>query len=81
MPLGIQTIPVSRIVGSVSAGRTPAFSADFKPLLEPDTEFCYKWRNLYESVLEEGIREAIKLVEYMNRYYAIEGNKRISVAK
>ena len=31
--------------------------------------------------LEEGIREPIKVYEYMNRFYVEEGNKRVSVLK
>ena len=81
VPLGIQTIRQDRIVGTMAAGRTPAFSYDFKPLLGVATEFAAKWRSLYESVSENGVREAIKVLEYMNRYYAIEGNKRISVMR
>ena len=79
--LGIRTVPLDSVVGTLTAGRTPAFSSDFKPLLELDTEFSAKWRLLYESVAVDGVREAVKLVEYMHRYYAIEGNKRISVSK
>ncbi len=36
---------------------------------------------LCRSHLKEGIREPVKVYEYMNRYYVEEGNKRVSVLK
>ena len=39
-----------------------------------------KWSDLYDSYKQEGIRDAIKVYEYMNRYYVQEGNKRVSVS-
>ena len=50
------------------------------PLLEDGTEFAVKWSNLYDSYMQEGIRDAIKVYEYMNDYYVQEGNKRVSVS-
>lgn len=79
--LGIRSIPTECIVGSVSPGRTPAFACNFLPLLDEETEFATKWQNLYQSIIDQGMRDPVKVVEYMNRFYAIEGNKRISVMK
>ena len=44
-------------------------------------EFTDKWKQLCESHLEEGIREPVLVYEYMNRFYVLEGNKRVSVLK
>ena len=41
--LGVMEIPIDQIVGTKTAGRRSAFSADFLPLLDPDTEFAGKW--------------------------------------
>ena len=79
--LGITQIPVFFILGTKTAGRTNAFAANFMPLLEEGTEFAEKWEVLYRSHLSEGIRDPIKVYEYMNRYYVQEGNKRVSVLK
>lgn len=79
--LGIHSIPTSAIEGSVSPGRTPAFACNFMPLLDDDTEFSSKWQNLYQSIVDDGMRDPVKVMEYMNRYFAVEGNKRISVMK
>ena len=79
--VGLLEIPAERIIGVKSAGRITAFSASFRPLLESKTEFASKWANLSESHVEEGIREPIKAYEYMNKFYVLEGNKRVSVMK
>ncbi len=79
--LGIMEIPADRIVGTVSAGRTGAFSADFRPLLNVDSEFACKWITLCAAHLGEGIREPILCYEYLGNFYVQEGNKRVSVLR
>ncbi len=79
--LGVQSIPLERVVGSVSRGRSFAFANNFMPILEINSEFCSKWTTLYESVEEEGLRDPIKVMEYMGFYYLVEGNKRACVMK
>ncbi len=79
VPVGITEIPLSMIVGTKSTGRRNAFASNFMPLLENYSEFSLKWERLYESQLEEGIREPIRVVEYMKRFYVVEGNKRVSI--
>ena len=81
MPLGVRNIPLDRIVGTELPGRTAAFAGNFMPLMDDRTEFYAKWRSLFESVMEEGLKDPPRVLEYMHRYYAIEGNKRISVMK
>lgn len=79
--LGLVSIPMERIAGTRSAARRNCFSASFLPLLEENSEFAAKWGSLAQAHLEEGIRDPIKAVEYMNRYYVVEGNKRVSVLR
>lgn len=79
--LGIIDIPLKQVVGTSTAGRTRAFSSNFMPLLEFGSEFSYKWSLLIDAQIEEGIRDPIKVYEYMNKYYVVEGNKRTSVLK
>ncbi len=74
-------IPMDRIRGTFAAGRRTAFAANFMPLLDDTTEFGEKWSFLYDSLKKEGIRDPVKCYEYMNHYYIIEGNKRVSVMK
>ena len=81
VPLGIVQIPLNRVVGTATRARSNAFAPNFMPLLEPNSEFAIKWVNLYESVLADGMRQPITVLEYMNEYYLVEGNKRVSVMK
>ncbi len=78
-PLGIMDIPLNRIAGTRTIGRKNSFAPNFLPLFDESSEFAMKWSNLYDSQLEEGIREPIKVYEYLSRYYVQEGNKRVSV--
>ena len=79
--LGLLELPISRIKGNKELARNNAFANNFMPLMDEDSEFGYKWSNLYDSYRQEGIRDAIKVYEYMNQYYVQEGNKRVSVSK
>ncbi len=79
--LGLIDIPLDRVVGTSSAGRTQAFASNFMPLMDEKSEFGSKWSNLCDAHLDEGIRDPIKVYEYLNYYYVVEGNKRVSVLK
>lgn len=79
--LGLQVISLDRVVGTSTKGRTFAFASNFMPILDYNTEFGSKWISLCESHVEEGIHDPIKAYEYMNKYYVVEGNKRVSVLK
>ena len=80
-PMGLQEIQLSDIVGTKTAGRQQAFAWNFMPILDQKSEFAGKWSALYVSAVKEGIREPIKVYEYMHRFYVLEGNKRVSVSK
>ena len=79
--LGSIRIDIDQIAGTRSAARREAFSASFYPLLEDNSEFATKWSHLAASHLQEGIRDPIVAVEYLNRFYVVEGHKRVSVLR
>lgn len=79
--LGLMDIPLSRIVGTKTAGRTNAFAGNFMPLLPEKSEFAAKWASLYNHQVDDGIRDPIVAFEFMHRFYVQEGNKRVSVMK
>lgn len=81
IPLGLVQIPMDQIAGTKTEGRGAAFSKSFYPLLEDKSEFAAKWSALCRAHLNEGIRDPIKAYEFMNRFYVLEGNKRVSVLK
>lgn len=79
--LGIIDIPIDDIVGTYTYSRSVSFASNFMPIMKQKTEFAAKWMSLYNYHIEQGIADPIKVYEYYNRYYVIEGNKRVSVLK
>ncbi|NLK22359.1 MAG: BMP family ABC transporter substrate-binding protein [Epulopiscium sp.] len=79
--LGLVEIPLKKIIGTYSHSRSIAFASNFMPLITGESEFKAKWMALYNAHVEEGIRDPIKVYEYLNWFYVVEGNKRVSVLK
>ncbi|MDP4090166.1 MAG: BMP family ABC transporter substrate-binding protein, partial [Bacillota bacterium] len=79
--LGIVEIPLKKIIGTYTYTRSLTFAKNFMPIMPEGTEFNHKWRALCLAHLNEGIKHSIKVYEYLNWFYAIEGNKRVSVLK
>ena len=79
--LGTVQIPMEHIVGTRTAARASAFARNLMPLMPMGSEFSDKWQRLCQAHVEEGIRDPVKVWEYMNRYYVEEGNKRVSVLR
>jgi hypothetical protein len=79
--LGIIEIPLKKVAGTYSHLRSLSFADNFMPIIGGDSEFESKWTSLCSAHINEGIREPLKVYEYLNWYYVIEGNKRVSVLK
>ena len=79
--VGLIEIPVDLIVGTLTQSRAQMFSYNFLPVAEDGSEFAYKWASVYNYQVEEGISDPIKVYEYRQQFYVVEGNKRVSVAK
>ena len=79
--LGLVNIPIEKIIGTKTRGRVSAFAPNFMPLMDEGTEFADKWQRLCQAHVTEGIRDPIVAYEYLNRFYVMEGNKRVSVLK
>lgn len=79
--IGIMDIPLSKIVGTKTIGRSNAFANNFMPLLPEESEFGMKWAAVYKHQIEDGISDPIVAYEFMNQFYVQEGNKRVSVMK
>ena len=79
--LGLVQIPLTKVAGTASKGRTSAFAPNFMPILDPGSEFARKWVTLCESIVEQGMNQPVKALEYLNKFYLVEGNKRVSVMK
>lgn len=81
LDLGVIDLPLKKIAGTYTYARSRSFASNFMPLLKPRTEFAQKWSALCTAHINEGIRDPIKVYEYLNWFYAVEGNKRVSVLK
>ncbi len=79
--LGLVSIPLNQIVGTKTAGRQAAFAYDFMPLMPENSEFARKWDGVVKYHLDQGVGDPIVAYEYMNKFYVLEGNKRVSVLK
>ena len=79
--LGLTEIALDQIAGTKTAGRTNSFAGNYMPLLAQTSEFASKWSRLYDTHVTEGIKDPVKVYEFMNRFYVLEGNKRVSILK
>ena len=80
--VGLVEIPADKIVGTKTAGRIHAFTPNFLPLLDDNTEFAAKWMDLCNAHFSDGgIRDPIVCYEYLGKFYIQEGNKRFSVLR
>ena len=80
--LGILEIPVRQIVGSVSKSDEKLYTYDFMPLAEEASEYADSWRKMYQAYLSiRGLNDPIECVEYMGKFYVVDGKKRVSVLK
>lgn len=73
---GMQTVPISRIVGS--EGRYRDFNKGFLPKRE---SLRRRWTSIDKAHLTDVILPAIKLYEIGGVYFVRDGNHRVSVAK
>ena len=80
-PLGLVEVPIHKIIGTYTHSRSISFADNYMPIMDIQSEFATKWMNLYRYHIESGIADPIKVYEYLNRFFVIEGNKRVSVLK
>lgn len=79
--LGVVEVPLKRVVGTKSKSRSLSFASNFMPIMKDGSEFSDKWQHLTQIHVTEGFRDPVKVIEFMNLFYVVEGNKRISVLK
>ena len=79
--LGTFEIPLKKIIGTNSHFRAVSFSSNFMPVYPEGSEFATKWMSVYNHQVEDGITDPVQVYEYLNWFYIVEGNKRVSVLK
>ncbi len=73
--LGLQTVPLSQIVGS--EGRSRDFDAAFRPLKSHNRD---RWMGIAVAHMLKITLPPVELVQIGSRYFVRDGNHRISVA-
>lgn len=79
--LGTVETPLEKIKGTYTYLRSISFARNYMPLMDVETEFAGKWQKVCDIQQTEGLRDPIKVYEYLNWFYVIEGNKRVSVLR
>ena len=81
--IGIIDVPTSMIVGAVHKTEALAqYTQKFLPLCKPDSGYADQWRTLYAVLAnKEGFSEEISCVEYLGKFYVLDGLKRVSAVK
>lgn len=74
--VGLQQIPIDRIVGSV--GKYQEFSRSFLPRLTRDRE---RWKGVFATALDTQGMPPIDVYQVGEVYFVIDGNHRVSVAR
>lgn len=75
---GLQDIPLDKIVGSVAPeSKTADFDASFLPI---NPRLRDRWINVYEAMVTADV-PPIDVYKVDDRYYVIDGHRRVSVAR
>jgi len=74
--LGLRTVPTSKIIGSVN--RWQDFDARFR-IKNPAT--IHRYRKIKQAVERGSIMPPVILYKVRDKYYVVDGNHRVSVAK
>jgi basic membrane protein A and related proteins len=77
--IGLEEVPLHKIAGTLTQSRARSFASGYLPLPDTKSEFSMKWTSLYQHQMETGITDPVVLKEYLNWYWVVEGNKRVSV--
>ena len=80
--LGVMDIPVNLIVGAAENKEAlHSFTRDFLPLEKPGSEFAAMWRKVYEKYVSVQNSCQVSCLEYLGKFYVVEGILVVSVAK
>ena len=80
-PLGEMDLPMKKVIGTVYRRAQLVVRGELHAAAGARYRIRHKWRTVYGYQAEEGIRDAVKVYEFLNWFYVVEGNKRVSVLK
>lgn len=78
-PLGIRSIPLDRIVGSV--GRARELDANFRPIRRQHWRQGERYRRIVDAMQAGIVLPPIELYKLDYNYYVLDGNHRVAAAK
>jgi hypothetical protein len=79
-----EIINLDDIVGTFNSNKKYCFAKNYMPLVgfSENLDFISRWEILSNSISKWLYSEnLINLIEYKNKFYVVEGNRRVSVAK
>lgn len=80
--LGVMDIPVNLIIGiSEYNDLLQMYTKDFLPLANPSSEFAMQWRSAYQQLRSRHNSKEIRCLEYLGKFYVVDGFQDVSVAK
>jgi hypothetical protein len=78
-PVGLRTVPLNRIVGSV--GRARELGVYFQPLQTRRWRQNERYRRIFEAMQAGEILPPVELYKLGYHYYVLDGNHRVAAAK
>lgn len=80
--LGVMDIPTNLIIGTAEySDLLQMYTKDFFPLANPNSELASKWRRVYQAFVAEPNSSEIRCLEFLGKFYVVEGLLDVSVAK
>ena len=80
--LGVMEIPVNLIIGvSEQSDSLQMYTKDFLPLANPGSELAMQWRRAYQELRSQHNSKEIRCLEYLGKFYVVDGLQDVSVAK
>ena len=76
--LGIQVVPLDRVIGSAAAGRVEDFDSHFLPT---NRHLRDRWSRLHAAIARGAEIDAIDVYKVGMSYYVIDGHHRVSVLR
>ena len=80
--LGVMDIPTNLIVGvSEYSDVLLKYTKDFLPLADPNSQIAMQWRRAYQALRGQESSKEICCLEYLGKFYVVDGLQEVSVAK
>lgn len=80
--LGVMDIPTNLIIGvSEYSDVLLKYTKDFLPLADPNSQIAMLWRHAYQALRGREDSKEISCLEYLGKFYVVDGLQEVSVAK